>query len=308
MKPTHPLHGLVAAPHSPFQADGRLHLAAVEQQAQHLLRHGVGTVFIGGTTGEWPSLAVDERLALTARWLAVAQGTPLKVVVHVGANCLEEARLLAADAQRRGAVSIGAVAPSYFKPVSVADLVEWCAAVAAAAPDTPFYYYDIPALTGISLPMPDFLEQAAERIPNFAGLKYTGGDLMAYQRCLRAAGGTLDVAWGRDEWLLAALALGAKGAVGSTYNFAAALYHRLLRAFERGDWAAARLEQYRSVQLIELLARYGFLAASKVVMEMVGVGVGPVRLPLRRLSEAEMQSLRREVEQLGFWEWMAPPQ
>ncbi|MCX8155215.1 MAG: dihydrodipicolinate synthase family protein [Verrucomicrobiae bacterium] len=307
MKPLQLLHGLVAAPHTPFRADGSLNLPAVERQAEHLLRHGVRLVFICGTTGEWASLTTAERLALVERWMAVSRGTELKVAVHVGANALEEARLLAAHAHQQGALCIAAVAPSFFKPGTVADLVEWCAAVAAAAPEMPFYYYDIPAFTGVQLSMPEFLEQAVERIPNFAGLKYTGGDLMAYQRCLRVADGALDVAWGRDEWLLAALALGAKGAVGSTYNLAAPLYHRLLRAFEQGDWETARLEQFRAVQLIELLARHGFLAATKAVLGMLGVDVGQVRLPLRALSEAQIQSLRRELEGLGFWDWLSRP-
>lgn len=305
MRPEQPLHGLVAAPHTPFHADGALNLAAVERQAEHLIRQGVRLVFIGGTTGECASLTVAERMVLTARWLQVARGGRLQVSVHVGANCLADACALAADAQQQGAISVGAFAPSYFKPATVADLVDWCAAVAAAAPELPFYYYDIPEFTGVRLPMPEFLERAAERIPNFSGLKYTGGDLMAYQRCLRAAGGALDVAWGRDEWLLAALALGAQGAVGSTYNFAAPLYHRLLRAFAQNDWETARREQFRSVQLVELLAQHGFLPASKAVMGCLGVEVGPVRLPLRRLSETDIQTLRLELEQIGFWEWAA---
>jgi len=304
MKPEFPLHGLVAAPHTPFHENGALNLAVVERQAGHLLAQGVKLVFVGGTTGEFASLTVAERLALTERWLEVARGTELKVCVHVGCNCLEEARALAADAQRRGAISVGCVAPHYFKPGCVDDLVGWCAAVAVAAPETPFYYYEIPALTGVHLPVAEFAEKAAGCIPNFTGLKYTAGDLMVYQHCLRAAGGTLDVAWGRDEWLLAALALGARGAVGSTYNFAARLYDRLMRAFAAGDWETAREEQYRSVRMVELLARYGFLPASKVVMKMAGVDVGPPRPPLRRLTGTEEQTLKGELERLGFWDWV----
>ena len=103
----------------------------------------------------------------------------------------------------------------------------------------PFYYYDIPVMTGVLFPMPDFLDRAALRIPSFAGIKFTNPDLMAYLRCLRSDGGRFDVAWGIDEYLLAAVALGAAGAVGSSYNFAAPIYHRLLAAMDRGDLAAA---------------------------------------------------------------------
>ena len=57
--------------------------------------------------------------------------------------------------------------------------------------------------------MPDFLAQAPDRIPTLAGIKYTNADLMSYQLCLRAGNGRFDVPYGTDEWLLAALALGA---------------------------------------------------------------------------------------------------
>ena len=132
--------------------------------------------------------------------------------------------------------------------------------IAGAAPALPFYFYDIPTLTGVHLSMPDFLEIAARQVPTLAGIKFTNCDLMAYQKCLHVADGLFDMPWGVDEALLAAPACGAVGAVGSSYNFAAPLYNRLIAAFVRGDLDAARAEQYRSVQLIELLASFGYLA------------------------------------------------
>jgi N-acetylneuraminate lyase len=299
-----PLTGLVAATHTPFHADGGLNLAAVERQAELLLRHGVAAAFVGGSTGESQSLTVGERLALAQRWAEVARGTPLRVVVHVGSNCLADARTLAAQAQALGATAIAALAPSYFKPRTLEALAACCAEVASAAAGLPFYFYDIPALTGVALPMPEFLDLAAEAVPTLAGLKFTNPDLLAYQRCLRCRGGAFDVPWGTDEYLLAALALGAAGAVGSSYNFAAPLYQRLLAAFARGDLAAARAEQYRSVQLIHLLAGYGYLGAAKVVMGLLGVDVGPARLPNVSPTPEQAARLRADLESLGFFDWV----
>jgi len=99
------LTGLVAAAHTPFFQDGSLNLAVVEQQAAHLLAHDVATVFIGGSTGESHSLSLAERQTLAQRWAEVAQGTRLRVVVHVGSNCLADAITLAAQAQQLGAVA-----------------------------------------------------------------------------------------------------------------------------------------------------------------------------------------------------------
>jgi N-acetylneuraminate lyase len=193
MRPRHPLHGLVTATHTPFHRDGSLNLAIVEKQAAHLLANGVKFAFIGGTTGESHSLTLEERRALAQRWCEVARGTELKIIVHVGSNSLADARILAAQAQTLGAIAIAAVAPSYFKPRSIEVLIACCTEIAAAAPEMPFYYYDIPSLTGLNFSSASFLAQAGERIPTLAGLKFTNPDLLAYQFCLRAG----DARWER---------------------------------------------------------------------------------------------------------------
>jgi len=304
MKLIHPLHGLVAAAHSPFHEDGSLNLAVVEKQAAHFLNSNVATIFICGTTGECHSLSLEERRALAKRWFEVARGTALKIVVHVGSNCLADARALAAQAQSLGAVAISALAPSYFKPRSLDALIACCADIAGAAPETPFYFYDIPVLTGVSFPMADFLARAPERIPTLAGLKFTNPDLMAYQFCLRADDGRWDVPFGVDEHFLGALAIGARGAVGSGFNFAAPVYHRLLKAFSAGDFAAAREEQFRGARLVRVLSGFGYMAAAKAVMGMLGVPVGPPRLPEPNLTAGRREDLRRKLDEMGFSQWV----
>ncbi len=299
------LHGLVAATHTPFHSDGSLNLAIVEKQAAHMLKNEVGTVFIGGSTGESHSLTLDERRALAQRWSEVVRGTKLRLVVHVGTNCVDDARNLAAHAQSVGAAAIAALAPNYFKPRDLDMLITTMSHVAAAAPATPFYYYDIPMLTGLSQSMPDFLAQAEERISTLAGLKFTNPNLMDYQFVLRADGGRWDVPYGLDEFMLGALAMGAQGAVGSGFNFAAPVYSRILRAFAAGDFVQAREEQFRGVLLIKLLAGYGYMGAAKATMHMLGVDVGPARLPNNSLSGEQTKKLRSELEALGFFNWLA---
>lgn len=298
------LSGLVAATHTPFHADGQLNLSAVEKQAEHMHRTGVQSVFVGGTTGESQSLTVDERLALAKRWKEVVAGSKLNLVVHVGANCLSDSRQLAAQAESIGASAIAAVAPSYFKPKNVEVLVQCCAEIAGAAPSLPFYYYDIPVLTGLSLSVPEFLARAPERIPTLVGAKFTNPDLTAYQECVHVADGRFDMPWGVDECLLGALAIGATGAVGSTYNFAAPIYNRIIAAFKEHNFEVARKEQYRAVQLIRLLAGIGFMGAAKAVMGFLGVDVGPARLPNTVLTVEQQSTLKTSLERLGYFDWI----
>jgi N-acetylneuraminate lyase len=103
--------------------------------------------------------------------------------------------------------------------------------------------------------------------------------------------------------LLAGLSLGAKGAIGSTYNFAAPVYHRILEAFSKGDLASAQAEQARANAMIALLIRFGGLPAGKAMLRMIGLDCGPVRLPLRGLSQEQESALQLALEQIGFFEF-----
>jgi N-acetylneuraminate lyase len=284
------LTGLIAAPHTPLGAGDELNLPVVARQAELLLESGVHGAFVGGSTGEGHSLTTEERTMLAEQWVRAAGGR-LKVIVHVGHNSRPEAVRLAAHAQRAGADAIAAVAPSYYKPATVADLLDFFEPIAAAAPRLPFYFYDIPVMTGVSLPTAEFLDRAADRIPTLTGVKYTNGDLIGLQECLALRGGQYDLVFGYDEMLLAALALGVKGAIGSTYNFAAPLYQGILRAFESGDLAAARRAQLRSVALVRVLNHFGGMRAGKALMGMLGVPCGPVRSPIRPLGAEELLAL-----------------
>ncbi|MHC5057801.1 MAG: dihydrodipicolinate synthase family protein [Planctomycetota bacterium] len=149
----------------------------------------------------------------------------------------------------------------------------------------------------------DILEATAPLAANLAGVKFTHEALDDLRRCLAWGGGRLNILFGRDEMLLAGLALGSPGGVGSTYNYAAPLYLRIMDAFARGDMDAARADQLRSAELVVLLRRFGGLAAGKAMMGLAGMDCGPPRLPLRDLGEDERREMREALERIGFFEW-----
>jgi N-acetylneuraminate lyase len=155
-------------------------------------------------------------------------------------------------------------------------------------------------MTGADFAMHDFLRLASPRVPNLAGIKFTHENLMDYTRCLHFEEGRFNILFGRDEILLAALALGATGAVGSTYNYIAGIYHRLLEAFNTGNLESARRYQLTAIQIISVMSRRGGLPAGKAMMKIIGLDCGPVRAPLQNLSPESLESFTRELEQLGF--------
>jgi N-acetylneuraminate lyase len=303
--PCRRLTGLIAAVYTPFDQDGCLALPRVSELVDRLMEEGVGGLYVCGTTGEGPSLTSEERQAVAeAYWSAAAGRVP--VVVQVGHNSLTESCRLAEHAQRLGVDAISANAPSYFRCVDLDTLVESMAVIARAAPELPFYYYHVPVMNGTAADMVGFLQRGAHRIPNLAGLKYTEADLATYQACVEFQDGRFDVLWGSDEMLLGALATGARGAVGSTYNIAAPLYRQIIDAFDAGDARLARWLQGRSVAMVRAIARYPFHPAMKEVLKMLGLDFGACRLPQRRLRPEETSSLRRELERIGFFDWARP--
>ncbi|MEY4242654.1 MAG: hypothetical protein RLZZ245_239 [Verrucomicrobiota bacterium] len=299
------LHELVVATHTPFHADGSLAPEVVATQANFLSENGIKTIFMTGSTGESHSVTCAEKLELYNAWALAGKASGLSVIAHVGSNCIEESKILARRAGELGFKAISALAPSYYKPGGLSGLIDCCAAIAAEAPETPFYYYDIPVLTGLTLPMEQFLKQAPARIPSLAGIKFTNPDLVSYRRSLEVAGDDFDLPWGIDEALLAGLATGARGGVGSTYNWAPQLYFELIAAYESGDHAEARRLQSVSIAMIDAIAATGFLGTAKGLMARLGVPVGPARLPLGNPSEAQIDALMVRLDELGFAHWGA---
>lgn len=300
-------NGLVAAPFTPFHADGTLFVERIDDYADLLARQGVVGGFVCGTTGEGPSLTLEERKRVAERWVAAAPAG-FRVIVNVASTCLDDCRTLAAHAESIGADGIASLAPYFFHPQGVPGLVTWCERIAAAAPRTPFYYYHFPAITHFSIRASEFLQTAAGRLPTLAGVKFTFEALDDLAECLACHGGRFDVMFGRDEKLLAGLEVGVVGAVGSTYNFAAPVYQRLIAAYQRGDLDGARSAQATATRLIEAVVATGAcpLGGFKWVMGRLGFDCGPVRPPLWQPTPHQIELLEAAVAESGLLETPVP--
>lgn len=298
-----PLRGLVAATFTPLRADGSLQPELIPGMVNFLIDRGVSGLYVLGSTGEGSSLTVTERCLLAEHFISAANSR-VPVIVQVGCESLRQARELAAHAQQAGAAGISAVSPVYFKPESAAGLVASMGQIAAGAPQLPFYYYHIPAVTGVSVSALEFLRRGGREIPNLRGIKFTSPAMHDFQSCIEFEDGRFDMLWGLDEMLASGLAAGALGAVGSTYNFAAPVYLRLLEAWQRGDLTAVRLEQSRSQTLVRAFVPYGARAAQKAIMSMVWQNCGPTRLPVSPLTAEQSATLQQDLRQIGFFDWL----
>lgn len=297
------IEGYIAAPFTPMRKNGDLNLNLIPQYAGYLVRNGLDGVFVSGSTGEGALLTREERMSLTETWMNASEGK-LKVVVHTGGNNLKDQQKLAAHAEKNGAWAVAAMAPAFLPPRRNEELLAYCQAIAAAAPSLPFYYYHIPALNGVQLPVIDLLEAVGNKIPNFAGVKYTSMDMAEFEQCRHVDGGKYEMLWGLDEMFLDGLAYGNRSGIGGTYNHCFGLYSQMKAAYELKDLERCRELQHRSQQFIRILVRYrGNLMGGKRIMKFLGLDCGPNRLPLQDLSEQEEAAMKAELETIGFFSY-----
>jgi N-acetylneuraminate lyase len=295
--------GLIDAPFTPFTVNGDVNLEPIARYASMLKKNGLKGVFVNGSSGEGYMLTVEERMLLAEEWMRCV-APDFKVIVHVGSCCLRESRRLAEHAQKLGVWGIGAMAPPFPKIGRIEELVEYCEEIASAAPRLPFYYYHIPAFNGAYLPMLDFLKAVDGRIPNFAGIKYTYESLYEYNQCRLYKNGKFDMLHGQDETILPSLAQGgAQGGIGGTTNYNARQLVGIIEAWQQGDLETARKRQNYSQEVINVICRYrGNIVGGKRIMKLIGLDLGPNRVPFPNLTDEEEMSMKKELEKIDFFE------
>ena len=296
------IKGLIDAPFTPFHEDGSLNLAPIPEYAALLARNRLKGVFINGSSGEGYMLTEEERMQLAEAWMA-AVPEDFKVIVHVGSTSVMSSRRLAEHAQKIGAWGIGAMATPFPKIGSIEQLCRYCEEIASAAPELPFYYYHIPAFNGAFLSMYDFLKAVDGRIPNFAGIKYTFESLYEYNRCRRYQNGKFDMLHGQDETILPCLAMGgAQGGIGGTTNYNGRCLTGILEAWEKGDLEKARQLQDFAQDVIDVICNFrGNIVGGKRIMKLIGLDLGPNRVPFMSVTKEEEQELRRQLEAIDFF-------
>ncbi len=297
------IKGLINAPFTPFYENGEVNYEPIEAYAKLLVNNGLKGVFINGSSGEGYMLTEDERIKLAERWMEVSP-KDFKVIVHVGSTCVKMSNKLAAHAQEIEAWGIGAMASPFPKAGRVEELVKYCEEIACGAPNLPFYFYHIPALSGVFLPMLPFLKAVEGRIPNFAGIKYTFESIYEYNQCRLYKDGKFDMLHGQDETILPALAMGgAQGGIGGTTNYNGRALVEIIDAWEKGDLERARECQNFSQDVINVICNYrGNIVGGKRIMKLIGLDLGKNRTPFQNMTDAEEASMKAELESINFFE------
>lgn len=300
------MKGIIAATYAPMNQDGLLNTDIIEDYGNFLVANKVSGAFINGSTGDFTALSSMERKELIAAW-SEQRSEGLFLINHVGHNNLNEAVELAGHSADM-VDATAALPPFYFRPKTLDDLVFYCKQIAQAAPNIPFYYYHIPILTRVSLPMLGFIEKAHDEIPNFAGIKYTEDNLSDFKQCVDKVDGSLDMFFGIDEKYMDSIQMDAQGWVGSTYNHLAPLYHEVASLANQDLWEAAGKLQAKAIHFVQVLeALGGYHGGGKSFMRYFGLDMGPSRFPHKTFNDSLLRQAIRSFEKEGLSDYLAKP-
>lgn len=291
------LRGILAPLPTAFDAGEGLNLDRLARNVRRWNEEPLAGYVVGGSNGEFPLLTPGERLEVLRA--VVGARAPGRLVIG-GASM--EATAATAELARAvagaGADAVIVVTPWYYKgKMTAAALVAHYTEVADASP-VPVIVYNMPANTGVDIPLPAVVELS--RHPNIVGIKESLPDVVKIGRMARSSSPGFQVLAGSGGFLLPALAAGAVGGVLALANLAARPLDRLMQSFARGDLAAARAAHFELIELNALVTeRYG-VAGLKAALDLLGFYGGPVRRPLMGVSSAEREEIRGALVEAGI--------
>lgn len=293
--------GLLSAPITPFDPrTGRADVSIIRNEYAAMHRSDdIDGVFCCGTTGESMSLSSEERKAATEAWVS----TGLQVCAHVSAQSLVETQKLARHAQDAGVHAIAVMCPSFFKPNTVDQYVEFLYEVYRAAPDVPMLIYHFPILTNIPFRLYDILIKAIPRIPTVRGAKFTSHDLSDYAACQAIGGQVTDMIYSIEGNMYAAAFMQCKAFVGMQFSMIAGVFRSIWEAASRGDVQRAKSENDKAVafQLAMFNSCSAFSLEKAVALTKYLVGLrlgrdcGETRAPGARLTAEEKAKIEKTL-------------
>ncbi|GBP17918.1 N-acetylneuraminate lyase [Eumeta japonica] len=294
--------GLMPPVFTPVNEDQTINYDIIPKYAEFLVKSGIKSILVGGTTGEHMALSVTDRKKIIDAWVKAGKPLKLHLQVQVGGAPLRDVLDLAKYCELAGVDSLLTLPELYFKPTDVDSLVSYVELVAKAAPSLPVLYYHIPSMSNVTVNMPSFVTAATARIINFKGIKFTSNDLSEAAQVLRVLKDGQEMFLGADTLLAPAALLGIKSAIGTTFNIFPQLAQDILNAVEANDVQKAKALQEKLSLAVEAHTPEGpWVPIMKVGMELVtGIKVGPPLLPQKPLSVEQRSRIQTKLKALGL--------
>ena len=276
---------------TPFDRQGEIDYPATKNLMEHLIANGTDALVVAGTTGESPTLTKEEKVSLISFTVQEAKGR-IPVIAGTGSNNTRESIALTAEAEKAGADGIMLVVPYYNKP-SQEGMYQHFKAIASTT-KLPVMLYNVPGRTSSNL-LPETVVRLAEDVDNIVCIKEASGDLDQMAAIIANTDEDFSLYSGDDGLTLPVLSLGGTGVVSVASHIIGLEMQKMIQAFFSGNVKEAGDIHRAILPTAKALFSAPSPTPLKAVLNMNGIAVGEVRLPLVPLSEEEHRELMKKL-------------
>ncbi|WP_434565366.1 4-hydroxy-tetrahydrodipicolinate synthase [Thermoanaerobacterium thermosaccharolyticum] len=280
---------------TPFTEDG-VNFNKLEELLEWHIKEGTDAVIICGTTGESSTMTEKERMdAIKFAVDKVAGRIP--VIAGTGSNSTKHSIELSQYASSVGADALLVITP-YYNKTTQAGLVKHFTEIAKNV-DKPIIIYNVPSRTGMNVKPETYLE-ICKNADNVVGVKEASSDIVQIAEIARIMGNKFEIYSGNDDQVVPILSLGGIGVISVTANIVPKKIHDMVMLYLNGDIEAARKLQLELNPLNSAMFIETNPIPIKTAMNLMGFGVGPLRLPLVDMSEKNLDTLKSTLKEYGL--------
>ena len=281
---------------TPFKENGEVNYEKLEEIVEEQIAGGTDAIIACGTTGEASTMTHEEHLDVI-EYICRVTKKRIPVVAGTGSNCTETAVYLSAEAEKRGADGLLLVSPYYNKATQKGLMAHFTAV--ADAVKIPVILYNIPGRTGVTI-KPETIAALCRDVDNIVGVKEASGNFSAIATLMSLSDGKVDLYSGNDDQIVPLLSLGGKGVISVLSNVAPRQTHDICASYFAGDVKTSAGLQLKPIPLItELFSEVNPIPV-KAAMNMMGKGVGPLRMPLTEMEPQNQEKLKKAMTAYGI--------
>lgn len=281
---------------TPFNEEGNVNYDKLDELIDFHCENGTDSIVICGTTGESSTLTEAEHMECI-RFTIERTKKRVPVIAGTGSNCTRTAIEMSKEAVEYGTDGLLLVTP-YYNKTTQSGLIAHYKAIAAEA-KAPIIVYSVASRTGVNIE-PATVAALVKETDNIVAIKEASGNIGQVARIMQMTDGNIDLYSGNDDQIVPLMSLGGKGVISVLANIAPRQTHEICQKFFEGDVKGSCALQLAAMPLIGKLFCEVNPIPVKKAMNLMGMNVGGLRMPLTEMSEAHAAELQAAMKEYGL--------
>ena len=281
---------------TPFKKNGDVDYDLFEKILDHQLENNIDALVVLGTTGESPTVHLEERKLLTEMAVSKADGR-VPVIVGTGTNDTVKVIEMNELAKEQGADGLLIVTP-YYNKTSQAGLIDHYTHIASQT-ELPIIAYNVPSRTGVNIE-PETFKKMAEMEDNIVAIKEASGDMSQILNVIEIARDNKTILSGNDDQALPLMLCGGSGVISVFSNLMPGVMKEITSHILAEDYQAARDLHYKYLKLMRLIFVDVNPIPIKFAMTQIGLSNNNLRRPLVNLNKEHQELILKEMKELDI--------